>query len=97
LVLLPAVQSASLATVRNDRHLDALQCIEAIRLHAATHQGFPGRLEEITEAPVPIDPMTGQPFGYRVDGDHATLTAPYAPGAPRHPSYAIHYELKLAR
>jgi hypothetical protein len=94
---LPSLQSAYLAAVRVDRQLVALQCIEAIRIHAATHQGFPRRLDEITEAPVPIDPATGQPFGYRVDGDHATLTAPYPPGAPRVPPFAIHYELKLAR
>jgi hypothetical protein len=96
-MFLPAVQSSNLATARLDRQFDALQCIEAIRLHAATHPGFPSRLEDIIEAPVPIDPMTGQPFGYRVEGDRAILTAPYAPGAPRVPPYAIHYELKLAR
>ena len=94
---LPSVQSSLLAAVRIDRQLDALQCIEAVRIYAANHQGFPGRLEDITEAPVPMDPMTGQPFGYRVEGDRATLTAPYAPGAPRIPQYAIQYELKLAR
>ncbi len=95
--LLSSIQGANLAAVRIDRQLDAIQCIEAIRIHAATHAGLPGRLEEITEAPVPIDPMTGQPFGYRVEGDRAVLTAPYPPGVPHVPPYAIHYELKLAR
>jgi hypothetical protein len=96
-MFLPSVQSAYLSEVWIDRKLDAIQCIEAIRIHAATRHGFPGRLEDIAEAPVPMDPMTGQPFGYRLEGDRAILTATYAPGAPRVPGYAIHYELKLAR
>ncbi|MGP0067052.1 MAG: hypothetical protein ACLQGP_26095 [Isosphaeraceae bacterium] len=96
-IFLSSVQSSYLATARLDRQLDTLQCIEAIRLHAATHQGLPDRLEDIKEAPAPLDPMTGQPFGYRLDGDRAILTATYAPGAPRIPHYALHYELKLAR
>jgi hypothetical protein len=94
---LSSAQVSYPATVRLDRQLDAFQCIEAIRLRAATNQKLPGRLEEITEAPVPSDPMTGKPFEYRVEGDRATLTASPAPGAPQSPYYAIHYELKLAR
>ena len=95
-VVLPSIQSSYPATVRVERRLDALQCIESIRIYVATHHSFPGRLEDITEAPTPIDPMSGQPFGYRVEGDRVTLTAPDAPGVARIPFYAIHYELKLA-
>ena len=83
-MFLPAIQSSFPAAVRVDRQFDAIQCIEAIRMYAATHPGFPARLEDITEAPVPLDPMTGQPFSYRVDGDRATLIAGSArcPPAP---------------
>jgi hypothetical protein len=96
--LTPALNSARLATVRLDRQLDALQCIEAIRLYAAAHGGkLPASLEAITEAPVPVDPATGKPFDYKVDGDSATLSAPVPPGGPDHPSYAIRYTLKPAR
>ena len=81
-----------------DRQLDALQCIEAIRLDAASHGGkLPATLESITEAPVPIDIATGKPFDYKVDGDSATLSAPVPPGAPNHPSFAINYVLKLVK
>ena len=96
-ILLGSIQGASLAAARADRQLDAIQCIEAIRIYTAAHQRFPARLEEIAEAPVPMDPLTGRPFEYRVDGETATLSAPYPPGAPAVPLYRIHYELKLAR
>jgi hypothetical protein len=96
-MLMGAIRPAYLAVARVDRQLDAIQCIEAIRIYASAHQRFPTRLEEIAEAPVPIDPLTGRPFEYRLDGETATLSAPYPPGAPHHPLYRIHYELKLAR
>jgi hypothetical protein len=97
-MLTPALNSARLATIRLDRQLDALQCIEAIRLYAAAHQGkLPPNLEAITEAPVPFDLATGKPFAYEIDGDSATLSAPLPPGAPDHPSFAIRYLLKPTR
>ena len=39
-----------LALALSERRLDAIQCIEAIRLHAALHGKLPSRLEDITEA-----------------------------------------------
>jgi hypothetical protein len=96
--LAPALNATRLAALRLDRQLDALQCVEAIRLHAAAHGGkLPASLEEIADAPTPLDPATGKPFVYKVDGDSATLTAPVPPGGPNHPSYKINYLLKLAR
>ena len=70
-LLLPAIGSIPVAQVRTDRQLDAIQCIEAIRLYAAAHGKLPGKLEDISEAPAPIDPATGRPFAYDVDGDRA--------------------------
>jgi hypothetical protein len=95
--LVPAMHSARLAAVRVDRQLDAIQCIEAIRLYAAAHDGtLSPSLEAITEAPAPLDSATGKPFDYKVDGTTAFLTAPLPTGAPNHPSYILRYELKLA-
>jgi hypothetical protein len=97
LSLLGSTHWSYLAAARVDRQLDAIACIEAIRIYAQAHQGLPARLEEIAEAPVPIDPLTGLPFEYRLEGDRATLSAPYPPGVPRVPGYSFQYELKLAR
>ena len=96
-MLIPAVRSCGLAQVLSERRLDAIQCIEAIRLHAAVHGKLPSRLEDITEAPVPLDSATGKPFEYRLEGDRATLTAAFPPGALDIPQYKINYELKLTR
>jgi hypothetical protein len=94
----PAIMSARFAELRTDRHLDALRCIEAVRLYAAGHGGkLPPSLDAITEAPAPNDPATGKPFEYRLDGDTATLSGPVPPGGPDHPMYAVRYDLKLAR
>lgn len=97
MMVTPALNSARLAGVRLERQLDALQCVEAIQLYAAAHGGkLPENLDVINEAPAPIDPATGKPFFYKLEGNLATLSAPVPPGAPEHPSYRIHYALKLA-
>jgi hypothetical protein len=102
LMLTPPPNGVRVAAIRLERELDAVQCIEAIRLYANAHEGkLPNSLEAITDAPVPLDPVTGKPFLYQVNGDSATLSAPAPPGLRRtvddHHFYAIRYELKLAR
>ena len=62
-----------------------------------THGRLPARLEDIVEAPAPLDPMTGRPFEYWVEGGRAFLSAPNVPPTSLHPSFGLHYELKLAR
>ena len=60
------------AEARLDRRVAALRVVEAIRMHAATHGGsLPESLDKITEVPVPFDPVTGQPFGYHLEGGRA--------------------------
>jgi hypothetical protein len=89
--------SARVAAVGLDRRLDALQCIEAIRLYAAANEGgLPTHLEAITDSPAPLDPFTGKPFLYDLKGDSATLSAPMPPGFNYRP-YIIRYKLKLAK
>jgi hypothetical protein len=95
-MLVPAISSVQMAQLRVDRKLDAVQCIEAIRIYGAAHGRLPSALRDITEAPAPLDLATGQPFGYRLEGDHATLSAPAPPGL-NIPHYRISYELKWTR
>lgn len=48
-----------------ERLMAALQCVEAIRLHAALYEGqLPASLAEITDVRVPLDPVTRRPFLY---------------------------------
>ena len=79
---------------RLDRHVAALQCVEALRLHAAAHEGkFPKELSKITEVLVPSDPVMQKPFVYRCTGSGAVLEAPAPKGATERD--AIRYELSL--
>jgi hypothetical protein len=61
---------------RNHRKLEMLRIIEALRAFAAENEGkFPKSLDEIKDLPIPTNPMTGKPFGYRIEGDRAILEA----------------------
>jgi hypothetical protein len=94
--LVGSSQGAIQAQARLDRQLDAFQCIEAIRLYAASHRRLPDRLEDISEAPVPLDPMTGRPFEYKLEAGRALLSAPTVPPTSQLSSFGLHYELKPA-
>jgi hypothetical protein len=96
-LLIPSVRASGLAQALSERRLDAIQCIEAIRIHAAVFGRLPSRLDEITEAPVPLDSATGKPFEYRLEGDRATLKASYPPGGLDIWQHKLNYELNLTR
>ena len=69
---LEPVFSAKLAG-RYQRGLAGLRCLEAIRLYAAAHGKLPQRLEEITEVPIPTNPLTGKLFPYRAEERYVIL------------------------
>jgi len=72
---LPAIHNAIWSFARTDRQLAALTAVEALRSYAAAHDGkLPQHLEDVTETPVPENPATGKPFGYRLENDTATLS-----------------------
>jgi hypothetical protein len=96
--LLPAINSVYVVPVRLQRRFCVVQYVEAIRLYAADHEGaLPASLEAITEVPLPVDPATGKPLTYKLDGSTATLSAPGPPGWEGIPQFRIDYVLKLAR
>jgi hypothetical protein len=51
----------------------------------------------VTEVPIPIDPMTGQPFEYHVADGKATLTGPPPGREPPHPGNSLCYVITLRR
>jgi hypothetical protein len=76
-LLLPAIDGCRAAEVRAERQVAALRIIEAMRMYAANHGGaLPAKLDDITDVPVPLNPATGKPFVYRVDGAKAILELP---------------------
>ncbi len=77
--------------MRVDREIAVLRTLEALRLHAAATNGqLPQRLTEITEVPVPDDPVTCKPFTFRRDGDKAFLEGPTFRDVP------LSYEITMA-
>ena len=97
-VFLPAAAQVFAARTRVDRSIAALRCVEAVRLHAAAHAGaLPASLDEIEDAPVPADPFTGRPFGYRLADGRAILTSPHVPDRPLSDFNAPNYELMFQR
>jgi hypothetical protein len=95
-LLLPAIDSVLIASVRIERKVAALRCIEAIRLHAAGNGGkLPGALDQITAVPIPLDPITGKAFEYRLEGEKAVLTGPPPAGVTANLSNSLRYELIL--
>jgi hypothetical protein len=82
---------------RFDRRIAALRCLEAVRLQAAADEGkWPATLRDVTEVPVPNDPVTGKPFVYQLHGDRATLATPKADGKTL-PVPALVFELMLGK
>jgi hypothetical protein len=92
----PATRKVFLAHVRTERNIAALRTIEAIRLHAAAHDGSPpAKLADVTAVPVPPDPLTGEPFRYAARGNGFTLTAPPPAGEPANPSNSVTYDVTI--
>jgi hypothetical protein len=78
--LFASVPAALAASDRADRQLALLRVEEAIRLHAHAHAGMlPPSLEAIDEVPIPVDPVTGKAFRYRVEKNTAVVETPSPP------------------
>ena len=58
---------------------------------------MPSTLEEIKDAPGPLDPVTGKAFDYRLAGDHAFLTCTPFPDQPADNVNTPSYELTIKR
>jgi hypothetical protein len=81
-------------TKKLDRQVAALQCMEALRLYAAAHDGkFPNQLSDVTEVNIPVDPLSGRPFVYRRTDSEVVLEA-VLPETAR-PEDALEFKLTL--
>jgi hypothetical protein len=94
-IILPAVGAVKNAEVRGERQIAALRILEAIRLYGASHDGqLPEKLGDITEVPIPLDPVHGVPFIYYCQGKTAYLESPPPRNmAPQH--YYLRYEIQF--
>ena len=59
-------------------------------MYAAEHKcRLPASLADVTEVPLPEDPISGKPFEHKVTGDRAHVAAPLPAG----PLLAPHLQL----
>lgn len=81
-----------------DRKIAALRIVEALRMYAVSHDGqLPAALGDVTEVPIPIDPVTGKSFQYTVVGNKAVVEGPAPQGRGFNPRDGVRYELTLTK
>lgn len=95
-MILPAIGASKLAVARHHRSLDAARLIEALRIHAAATGSLPARAEEITEVPIPTDPVWGRPFDVSRDGDTLVIVSAPVPFRGRKGEHGLRIEVRLA-
>ncbi|MDB5293531.1 MAG: hypothetical protein JWL69_4772 [Phycisphaerales bacterium] len=99
LAFVPALARMRSHFAQLDREVAMLRTIEALRDYAARHDGQPpDTLDQIKDLPIPLDPVTGKPFGYERAGQTAVLTAPPPPGLVNYwTNDARRYELSFIK
>ena len=81
---------------RLNNNLNGLQCVEAIRHYAATHDGqLPENLSDISQIEVPKDLVSGKGFEYRRTATGATLQSAIPEGGNERD--AFHYLIVLKK
>ena len=96
--LLPSLGKLPFLEAQLDRKIAALRIVEALRMYAASHDGqLPAALSDITEVPIPIDPVTGKSFQYTVVGNKAVVEGPAPQGRSFNPRDGVRYELTLTK
>jgi hypothetical protein len=85
------------AQARLDQRLGLLRCVEALRMYAAEHNGqLPARLEDM-HLPLLVDPLTGNPFVYKLDGTTAIVRGTPPPGQENVGLYNVRYEVTIGK
>lgn len=80
---------------RMENDFAALRTLEALRAHLAETGSLPKSLDEIKVVPVPISPVTNEPFAYRLTDEGAVLDVP-SPRPNDPPSLSKRYVLTAA-
>ncbi len=90
-----AVRKVRAAQARLDQRFAMLQVVEAIRLHAAAHDGkLPATPGDI-KLPLPVDPVTGKPFEYTLRDGRGLLVNTVPKGTEKIMANHIRYEITL--
>lgn len=95
--LVSAFQKVHRAQARTEQRLGLLRAVEALRLHAAAHDGkFPKALADLP-VPLPVDSVSGQPFIYKLEGETAVVQGTPPKGEEKTAAYNIRYEVTIKK
>jgi hypothetical protein len=95
--LIPATHRVRMAQARLDQRLALLTCVEALRIYAAENGGkFPAQLEDV-KLPLPVDPVTGKAFIYKLTEGTASLQGTPPAAMEKNAAYKVRYELTIAK
>jgi hypothetical protein len=95
--VVPALHRVRRVQGRLEQRIALLRHVEALRLYAAEHDGrLPEKLSDIT-VPLPVDPFTGKPFHYQVEGSTAHLRGTPPPSNAKEAAWNVHYEITIQK
>ena len=93
--LLPHIFKLRQAQGRLEQQIAILRHVEALRLYAAVHDGkLPAKPSDLS-VPLPIDPVTGLPFVYSVNGATAHIRGSSLEGEEKDLGRNVDYEVTL--
>jgi hypothetical protein len=93
-ISVPKVKNAQ---ARLDQRIALLCHVEALRIYAADHEGkLPAKLDDV-KLPLPVDPFTGKPFLYEVDGPTAILKGSPPKGEEANAAYNVRYIVTIKK
>jgi hypothetical protein len=96
-ILVPALGKVFNAQTRLEQRIALLRHVEALRMYAAQHDGhLPENLCDCP-VPLPVDPFTGKPFLYKLDGNTAHVRGSPPPGEEKNPALNVHYEVTIQK
>jgi hypothetical protein len=96
-LFLPALFKVRRAQGRLEQRIALLRHVEALRMYAADHDGkLPEILEDIPVA-LPVDPFTGKPFRYKLEGTTAHIRGNPPPGMEKAPEFNLHYVVTIRK
>jgi hypothetical protein len=94
--LLPHIIKLRRTQGKLEQQIAILRHVEALRLYSAAHDGkLPAKPSDVS-VPLPIDPVTGQPFVYNIDGATAHIRGGSIQGDEKDPC-SVHYEVTLGK
>lgn len=98
-LVLPALSAVKRTEVRGEREIALLRVLSALRLYAFQHGRLPASLRDVTEVPLPADPLRNEPFAYQCRGAQSAVVEVLGPpgtwGAIQGQRNGARYEIEL--